>query len=257
MSFKVRIDASNPGQYFASCGLFELSARLCGDARAWFSATHFHVEAACSLSELLDAWTSCRWIQLSDEDDKESPIHFPKPFNLLIDWWKDESTGGRELKVWAGTMSGPRIAQAMIAALRDRRFHHEGLFEEGCIVYDPEEPKKKVEPFYFDARRAPNAHSRDIGFSPNDLDLTTTAFPAVEALCLVGLQRFRPAATEHRRILDYFVWPEPVPLSVAGAISCGAVRLPGVRAFRFENWFRTSQKKHKAFRPAVQLKEGK
>lgn len=42
------------------------------------------------------------------------------------------------------------------------------------------------EPFNIDSRRAMNAHSHDIGFSPNDLQLTTTAYPAVEFLCLVG-----------------------------------------------------------------------
>ena len=47
---------------------------------------------------------------------------------------------------------------------------------------------KKKEPYYFDARRSPNAHSRDVGFSPNDLGLTSIAHPAVELLCLIGLQ---------------------------------------------------------------------
>jgi CRISPR-associated protein Csb3 len=115
---------------------------------------------------------------------------------------------------------------------------------------------KKKEPYYFDARRAPNAHSRDVGFSPNDLGLTTTAYPAVEFLCLIGLQRCQPARNGTTRIYDYYTWSEPLsppllPVAVRGS-------LPGVgaRGYRFENWFRTGQKKHKAFRTAIPLSLG-
>jgi CRISPR-associated protein Csb3 len=162
---------------------------------------------------------------------------------------------GRELKVWAGTMRSARIAQAMTAALRDPKLHTESLFDVGCVVYDPLEPSKKVEPFYFDARRAPNAHSRDVGFSPDSLDLTTIAFPAVEALSLIGLQRFRPAEVGRRRF-RYRTWATPLRRSVAAAVLGCAVPLVGTRTYEFENWFRTGQKKHKAFRYAAEVQEG-
>jgi CRISPR-associated protein Csb3 len=148
-------------------------------------------------------------------------------------------------------MRGLRIAQAMLSALRDPALHTEGLFDVSCVVYDPDDADKKVEPFYFDARRAPNAHSRDVGFSPNDLDMTTTAFPAVEALCLIGLQRFRPRPTERRRVFDYRTWATPLAISVAAPVASGAVAIRGVHTYRFECWFRAGQKKLKAFRPAV------
>ena len=91
-----------------------------------------------------------------------------------------------------GLWKSMRIARAMQNALHDDRFLSPDLLDVGLIVYDPDSPEKKVEPYYFDARRAPNAHSRDVGFSPNDLGITTTAFPAVEVLCLVGLEKSRP-----------------------------------------------------------------
>src|SRR5207302_9036321 len=103
------------------------------------------------------------------------------------------------------------MASAMQAVMRDAAFHSPKLFEVGMVVPDPADSKKKKEPYYFDARRGPNAHSRDVGFSPNDLDMTTTAFPAVELLCLVGLQRCLPAKTERPRLFDYFTWDKPLP----------------------------------------------
>lgn len=255
MSFRVQVDVTNPGQFFACCGLFELAFRLTGQATARFEGARFQVDADCTLAQLLDRLSQTQLVQVDSEDVMSSPLRLPDPFTLLIDWWKDEHSGGRELKVWAGSMQSVRIAQAMVSALRDPKLHTETLFDVGCIVHDPAEPTKKVEPFYFDARRASNAHSRDVGFSPNDLDLTTTAFPAVEALCLVGLQRFRPAPRQ-RRVFEYRTWTTPLPAAVVPPVICGAVPVVGTRTYRFENWFRTGQKKHKAFRPAVPIAEG-
>ncbi|WP_437756480.1 hypothetical protein [Sorangium sp. So ce1389] len=255
MSFRVQVDVTNPGQFFACCGLLELATRLTGDATAHFEGGYFNVTVECTLSALLDRWTSTQLIQVDAEDDASSPIHLPVPFDLRLDWWKDVDSGGRDLKVWAGTMKSVRIAQAMVASLRDPALHTEDLFDRGFIVYDSHDPTKKVEPFYFDARRAPNAHSRDVGFSPNDLDLTTTAFPAVEALCLVGLQRCRPSPTGQKRVFTYRTWRTPLPIPIAAPVVSAAVSMAGTRTYQFENWYRTGQKKHKAFRPAVSVEE--
>jgi CRISPR-associated protein Csb3 len=127
------------------------------------------------------------------------------------------------------------------------------MFDVGVIVYAPDNPMKKVEPYYFDARRGANAHSRDIGFSPNDLQLTTTAFPAVELLCLVGLQRCLPAKTARPRVFDYFTWTEPLPPELLPPVVTSELTMPGSRGYRFENWYRTGQRKHKAFRSAIPL----
>jgi CRISPR-associated protein Csb3 len=150
-------------------------------------------------------------------------------------------------------MESGGIARAMVAALSGHT--SEALFEQSAVVFNPGQPEKKREPFYFDARRAPNSHSRDIGFSPNDLGLETTAFPAVEALCLIGLQRFRPSVYEGR-LFEYRSWGEPVTALLASVIVNGTLDLPNTRTWRFENWFRTGQRKHKAFRPATLVLQG-
>lgn len=252
---RLDVDPSNPGQFFACCGLLELAARLDITARARFEGRSFIIACDLTLAAILAPLTGRPLVQVDEDDNASSPIHVPGPFDLRLDWWKDEEAGGRELKVWAGTMQSLRIAQAMIASLRDEQLHDERLLDHGCVVYDPVDPSKKVEPFYFDARRAPNAHSRDVGFSPNDLDLTTTAFPAVEGLALIGLQRFRPRAKQ-RRVYDYSAWAQDLPVAVAAAVACRAVLVAPSRTYRFECWYRTGQKKHKAFRPAVLIEGG-
>lgn len=263
MSIHVNVDPTNPGQFFACCGLLELAARHWpkAEVEGWFADDdrQFHMAGTRPLAELVNTVAHAE-VKLLDEDDEYSgrvTVGVGTP-PLVLDWWHE--LGGRkdakDLKVWAGQMKSARIAQAMQHAMRDGRFATPGLFDIGLVVYEPGDPETKVEPYYYDARRAPNAHSRDVGFSPNDLGLTTTAFPAVEFLCLVGLQRCLPKRNGDTRVYDYFTWAEPLVPSVLPAAVPGLLAGVGGRGYRFENWFRTGQKKHKAFRPAVLIPPG-
>jgi CRISPR-associated endonuclease/helicase Cas3 len=266
MSIEIFVDVTNPGHYFAACGLFELTSRLDRSAEARFSDRSFEIATAATLSEVVAKFVSAGFAVAEEEagpdDDAEeddggsdsaAPLEVAAPFSLVLDWWKTDQ--GKDLKLWAGTMNGPRIAQAMLAALSNPALVGAGLLDYAAVVFDPSNPSKKVEPFYFDARRAGNASSRDVGFAPNDLMFETLAFPAVEALCIVGLQRFRPVRVE-RRVFDYSVWTEPAPLVAAAALCAGHGTSSTAKTYRFESWFRTSQRKHKAFKPAILRPEG-
>jgi len=257
MSIRINVDPKNPGQFFACCGLLEMADRRWPGVEGWFEGQQFCTTGNGDLTELVDATVRAELIQLDLDDDTSSPIAIGSPFRRLrLDWWQDDLAGGKDLKVWAGTMESMRIARAMQHALRDERFRSPNLFNVGVIAYDPDNTEKKVEPYYFDARRGPNAHSRDVGFSPNDLQLTTTAFPAVELFCLIGLQRCLPAKTKQHRVFDYFTWTHPLLPELVQPVGSGAVPLPGSGGYRFENWYRTGQKKHKAFRSAIPFSPG-
>jgi CRISPR-associated protein Csb3 len=257
MSIRINVDPTNPGQFFACCGLLELADRLWAGAEGWFEEREFCIAANGDLADLIQAASTAELVQLDMDDNTGSAINVRLPFrSLLLDWWQDNRAGGKELKVWAGTMESVRIARAMQHALHGEQFWSPELFDIGLIAYDPDNAEKKVEPYYFDARRGPNAHSRDVGFSPNDLQMTTTAFPAVELLCLVGLQRCLPAKTDQARVFRYYTWPRPLCPELLRAVVPGILTIPGVRGYRFENWYRTGQKKHKAFRSAIPLPTG-
>lgn len=256
MSIRISVDPTNPGQFFACCGLLELADRLWGHAQGYFEGREFCLTIG-NLGAALEAITSATLIQLDPENNTSSAIQIEQPFRpLRLDWWQDDRSGGKGLKVWAGTMESVRIAKAMQNAMRSDQFATGDLFNIGVVVFDPDKPAKKVEPYYFDARRGPNAHSRDVGFSPNDLKMTTIAFPAVEFLCLVGLQRCLPARTHRHRVYDYFTWASPLPPELLPPVVAGELKLPGCEGFQFENWYRTGQKKHKAFRSAIPISQG-
>lgn len=251
-NININVDVTNPGQFFACCGLLELADRLWPGVEGWFEVDQefgrFIIKGNGTLSLLVKSIAESELIQVNTNDPYASPLIIGKPFRpICIDWWETDQTGARDLKPWAGTMESYGIAHAMQHAMRSERFFSSDLFDCGMVVTTPDNPKKKKEPYYFDARRAGNAHSRDIGFSPNDLKLTSIAHPAVELLCLVGLQVARPTPTLKKRVYDYFTWHSPRPSSLLMAVSTGFLVQSEQQAYRFENRFRTGQKKHKAF----------
>lgn len=259
-AIRVRVDPTNPGQFFACCGLLELADRLWGGAEGWFDDGRFALRPlACdtlaepTLGELLTTVAATPLRQIDLADDTSSPVEILSPFELRLDWWKGDRSGGERLKVWAGRMGSVRIARAMQQMLQRAELQNDGLLDYGAVVYDPLESEKKVEPFYFDARRGSSAQAIDVGFSPDSLQMTSRAYPAVEFLCLVGLQRFRPMPTEARRVFRYHTWALPLAARIAPSAVCGLLTHVGACGFRFENAFRTDQRKHKAFTPATPI----
>lgn len=273
-AIRVAVDPTNPGQFFACCGLLELADRLWDWAEGWFDGNRFTIRAeeGRTLPDLLRSFRQSRVIDAADEGDASAPEHSEeqaedgraRPLeldlggssrSLRLDWWGDKS-----LKPWAGSM----VARAIFIAMKHAiDVTSSDPFNDSRVVFDPDpdfdctDPKakrgKKREPFYFDSRRGASARSLDIGFAPDALKMTSSAFPGVEALCLVGLQRCRPVKTNTPRIFDYNTWARPLAAPVLPAAVCGLLPNVGSRRFRFENAFRTDQRKHKAYCPAVPM----
>lgn len=249
-TISVNVDPTNPGQFFACCGLLELADRLWQGAEGWFdeSLMKFHIANSGKLAELVECLLESSIEQLELDNDTSSPIRIGEPYNITIDWWKSRPQGD-SLKVWAGSMRSCHIAIAMRNAIRNAP-EFDSMFDYGCVVYEIDNPKKKVEPFYFDSRRGPSSDSLDIGFSPNVLKFTTIAHPAVEFLCLIGLQRCFPAFTDKRRVFDFYTWSTPIESVLLPVVITGHITGGQTTKFRFSNAYRTSQKKHKSFLPA-------
>jgi len=264
----VPVDVTNPGQFFACCGLLELAARIWPGARGRFDRHQFLIEGDAgpdvSLSTLLEQFRRCPFTaETADDPDDDStegsaqPMTLGPPFNLLLNWWDEKS-----LKTWAGSMNASLIFIAMRAAVDPECLDP---FNDLRVVHDPpsamdsaKKPKKpeKREPFYFDCRRGGSAKSLDVGFSVDGVGMTSATCPAVESLCLVGLQRFRPSRASSPRVFDYWTWRRPLPPLHAAAAVCGALPLLTERRFRFENAFRSDQRKHKGFLPAQLMSQG-
>ena len=267
MNIRINVDPTNPGQFFACCGLLELADRLWGFAEGWFETGAFHIrtqDAGASLPKILQA---ARNLQLSeysglspaeegdkeeeDSDDETGSLTIASPISIQLDWWEDKS-----IKTWAGSMKESKIFLAMCNAIDPQCTDP---FDQGGVVFDvpssqakktnPGKNGKKREPFYFDARRGASAWSIDVGFSTDALGISTVAHPVVEALCLIGLQRCRPKPTETPRVFDYYTWRMPLPIAIVPAAVSGLIGSGD--CYRFVNSFRTDQKKHKTYTPAA------
>lgn len=283
MSFAVKVDPTNPGQFFACCGLLELADRLWPGAEGWFAGDSFHVrnesrpddvKAPALMRFLLDAsvtntMTPEQWARFHEldamsgkqrsaggcDDEKgelDSAIRtypvvlrFDRP--MRIDWFLDDETGGSRLKTWAGMQSVLRIVEAM----------HNAARAGGVWVALPSEqwlqqgsPSPEL-PFYLDSDFGSQASTVDTGFSTNTLDIRSPTRPMIELAGFVGLQRFRPLYSRELDRYDYALWGEPLPPAVAAAACCGAVDAVGARRYGFRLLYRT--KYLKSFLPASPL----
>lgn len=240
---RIDVDLTNPGQFFGCCGLFEMADRLWPGTTGRFEGAGFTLSSG-DLPTLVERAARAPLLNLDRADSSASPMHLGEPFNLRLDWWKS-GAGEPSLKPWAGTMLALRIALAMQRALPATLAGR--FFDDGLVVRGDDD--KKVEPYYFDARRGANALPLDVGFSPDALSLEAVAFPATEFFTLIGLQRFRPAVLRPR-LFQYRAWRAELPIALAALAVAGALPDTGPR-LQFENAFRTDQRKHKAFSPAV------
>lgn len=237
---RLDVDLTNPGQFFGCCGVFELAQRLWPRATARFEAPHLVVSDG-DLNELVTKTAQAPLEVLEPANQTSSALRLAEPFDLRLDWWKFE----RGLKTWAGRMSVDRIATSLQRDLPNTLSN--GFFDDGHVVIGAD--GKKVEPYYFDGRRGAAALPLDVGFSSDKLSLETVAFSATEFFTLVGLQRFRPSEVK-LRVYRYRAWRAPLPVTLAALAAANTIPDEGP-LFQFESAFRTDQRKHKAFSPAV------
>jgi CRISPR-associated protein Csb3 len=271
----IPVELTNPGQFFACCGLLELADRLSPGAEGWFDGGGFFINmtggsldgitAALQAStvantmtpeqlarlELLSAMSKkTRAAELGLEDEKkaleslrrELPILLKGPIPVLIDWFTDDLAGGSRFKTWAGQQSVLDIATAMHGGIGAAQ----GLWDSVRGIGLP---------FNFDSDLGAQGSALDVGFSLNALaDSEATRIegmckPALELFAFIGLQRFRPREVPRQNRFIFTAWRTPLSPVVASAVACGAVTCPSDTRYEFKLVYRT--KYLKSFRPAI------
>jgi len=280
-NIKIPVDLTNPGQFFACCGLLELADRLWPGAEGWFNDGNFNVACDGTLSDALSALVGCtltntmteaqharvKEIPLlpganrkSAEDEykelgkllRESPIVLMAPFNITLDWFTDDNAGGSRFKTWAGQQSVLTISTAMKDALKTTTWR-----TEKCLSYFV---TKCGLPFNFDSDLGAQGGAIDVGFSFDPLAtsaltrIESSARPALELLAFIGLQRFRPTEIKGENRFLYTAWNRPLPIQVAMPAACGALPIAGANRYEFRLLYRT--KYLKSFLPAIPFTGG-
>jgi CRISPR-associated protein Csb3 len=147
-SITVQVDPTNPGQFFACCGLLELADRLWPGAEGWFEKPWFCIASLGTLSDLisrlaqakirsslsgsqlerLGTLLSAKKAKLTPEDVEEKQrlsemwkrerLHLSAPFDLWLDWWRDERGERTALKTWAAKQLVAKMASGMLQTLQ-------------------------------------------------------------------------------------------------------------------------------------------
>lgn len=276
-SIRINVDPTNPGQFFACCGLLELADRLWQGAEGWFEGREFLVQCGGTLSELLESLANAELNStLTDQELerlgsllsankakltpaeaeeklrlstlwKRERLHLSKPFDLWIDWWFDEQTGGKAMKTWAAKQLVLDIARPMLHVLKSQEWSKgsasEVLTRTGRV---------DGVPFYFDSHSNCQSTPRDTGFGlytlRHEIETQGNTRPLLELAAFLGIQRFRPAILAESRRLRFSLWPIPLPVAAAGVATTGLLNLPGERWYTFRMLFRSEYMK--AFLPA-------
>jgi CRISPR-associated protein Csb3 len=279
---RIRLEPTNPGQFFACCGLFELAHRLWQGAEGWFedSVRAFCIApmesaaghdatglmrslAACKLTNTM---TSAQFqrrellgqkkekeLSAQEKDEKkkldglwrEMPLFFPEPFCLRVDWFTDTRAGGSRYKTWAGQQSVIDIARAMHKPISDGEWAN--VPSSQWLAQSGGEGV----PFNFDSDVGGQSSALDIGFSLDPLDMKVRIRPLIELAVLIGLQRFRPFSESSENRHTYAAWTVPLLPAAAALAVTGLLGKTTGPKYEFRLLYRT--KYLKSFLPATRI----
>jgi CRISPR-associated protein Csb3 len=273
---RIPVDLTNPGQFFACCGLLELADRLCQGTEGWFEGNSFCIAApnaslgstmqAIADSSVANTMTPTQNARLSElsnmkrnqrsddlEEEKgtleslrrELPVVLVGKVGFRVDWFRDEFAGGSRFKTWAGQQSVLDIAQAMHGGIKNHVEAETGIWTSTRGIGLP---------FNFDSDLGGQGSALDIGFSFDPLAGSETTRiegsckPALELLAFIGLQRFRPREIARQNRFVYAAWSTPLAPSVAACAASQALPVADARIYEFRLLYRT--KYLKSFLPS-------
>jgi CRISPR-associated protein Csx14 len=243
-AIRVAVEPSNPGQFFACCGLLELADRLWPGAEGYFTDGDFRISCGGTLQTLLADLVGAvpeQVLHLDNGLEVKSllaPLRLQfqgqDPLTLTLDAWmtirieKGEAVAvaNPPWNFWSGQQTPLRIWKPVRDALarllpgldgdRGHRLFEQREFLTGRFGFDP----------------GPAWNALDVGFSPNEQGISVASSPAVELLGAVGVQRFRPRMGKTPDRFDYSTWGIPLPPSVAAAAAAGAIPCGPGRRYR-------------------------
>jgi CRISPR-associated protein Csb3 len=282
-SIRVNVDVTNPGQFFACCGLLELADRLWRGSEGWFHGSSFCIrpplDSPNAATEFAARLNECRILssmtveqtarlkvlknlrkdlrndasnretaELSEQWERER-LCIPIGRHIWLDWWSDERGDGAHLKTWAGKQLISEIVQGL----------HDSVKRVDLATVDAEQwltvsTSGGGLPLYLDSDIGDCSSSRDVGFSMDAIEVRSQIRPVLELLAFVGLQRFRPRTIERRTRYGYATWATPLLPELASVV-CGLGINEFVQTkFEFKLFYRT--KYLKSFLPAVPFAQG-
>src|SRR2546426_398621 len=85
-TIRIKVNVTNPGQFFGCCGLLELADRLCPGTEAWFDDLNFNLCTKGTLREILSRLTCDVPVQLEKVFVLWRPFKGSFGFDSLAAW---------------------------------------------------------------------------------------------------------------------------------------------------------------------------
>jgi CRISPR-associated protein Csb3 len=272
------VDVTNPGQFFACCGLLELAYRLCPETEGWFGDSAFHISGSTRLDRALEQFAAAEIRSsllpeemrrlttllskaksaLTEFEQTEKTrlqemwridrLWLSKPFDIWLDWWRDNRGKRTDLKTWAAKQMVAEMADRMFSIARQEISRRPNI--DADLFFELDDGSL---PFNFDSDLCRTGNARDAGFSANTLGLRCNYRPLLELLAFIGLQRFQPPFSSDSQLFIYCTWGVPLPPPVAAAAASGGMSGFFQRRYGFRLFDRTEHMK--AFLPATAIDE--
>lgn len=238
-TIRINVDVTNPGQFFACCGLLELADRLWPGAQVMASFVNdvfcLHsippdVSVKSIIAKLLEAPRNPTppWRPINGSDGKPvkdvkkiTPVHVGGSINLRLNWWLNELEGKQsEFKTWSSHQTSTGLLTDLANAVTL------DLLDEHNVLYFSTGMTGRLG---FDLRSSWN--TLDTGFSPNDQNLPVQTYALTELLAAIGLQMFRPSVSDDS--FAYACWRHALHAPVARAVATGVVNIDHLTIYRF------------------------
>lgn len=247
---KIEVNALNPVEYLACCGIFEIAARFDETTLAhWQSGdtTTFALESDVSEKELLEIIISTltdwnKWKVVAN--DKNEVIRLEASFSdandqtekFIFDWWYESLTPEGKFKnttwkMFAARQNVQQMSNTFVSEGKKRlKAGSETTFSELLKLTFKSQSK-----FGFDPR--PSVNALDLGYATNDLSARDKGLPTylfAEMLSIFGAQFFFPSRTVSTKEAkptrawvvesddDFFIyclWHERVLISLARVLA--------------------------------------
>lgn len=216
---KIQVDVTNPGQFFACCGLLELADRLCSGAEGWFEDGLFcaviHSTEPYPTDRIYEALVNVETFTESrpSTGEKEQPVLLGPPVNIRLDWWLQDNGESNLFKTWAANANSCQMFRKWQKPLSKAGKNLQGNPIDMDQLFRWTD---RVQGSYgFDSDLGWDALA--VGFSLNEHNqykkLPTR--PAVELLGAIGLQRFFPELDTKKQTVIYATWHVPLTPAVA------------------------------------------
>ena len=262
-AIRVHVEPSNPGQFFACCGLLELADRLWGGAEGWFEDDKYHfcvhplgsqLTTDRSLLAFYNAVVSCLLANTMTESQLHRRDHLSSMSRKQIG--EDPSlelekkaldTLWREAPVLLSEPFNLRIDWFIDERAGGDTFKTwaglQSVIDIACGMQKSANTENREAkspenwlfkrtaseclPFNFDSDLGSVGGDRDVGFSFDPLkNIRVQTRPLIELLAFVGLQRFRPIRVKVENRYRFWLWFDPLVPEIAAPAACGLLESP-------------------------------